>query len=47
MKYLILIAALAATIGLAGATGSSPKASDCCDGGACCSVHSACCDDVE
>ena len=39
MKYLILIAAIAAVIGTARATSRS---ADCCDGGSCCTGQACC-----
>ena len=39
MKYILMLVAFAALLGTATATSRE----DCCNGGACCIVHAACC----
>ncbi len=43
MRYFLLIVAAAASLGLTQANSSASKASDCCNGSACCRAHKACC----
>jgi hypothetical protein len=45
MKYILLIIAVATSLGLSSAQSATPKAKaqDCCNGGGCCGAHKACC----
>jgi hypothetical protein len=43
MKYILLIIAGVASLGLTSANSASSKASACCNGGGCCVAKAACC----
>ena len=44
MKYILLIVAMAASLGLTSANSApSKQANGCCNGGGCCGPHKACC----